>query len=224
MKKLSSIKYILSAYHQSPVSVRLFVLTRYIVCPWENIINHLSGIDSLLDIGCGHGLFLHLAQKQFPALRCTGIDHDENKIQHATMSDKSKEIQFIYSSQMTELKPPKFDCVSIIDVLYSIPKHKWGMVLDFVKTLIKPNGTVIIKETVNAPSWKYRFCLMQEKVAIEWLKYTKGSKPSLPDPQLFIHELYRAGFSVCKSQRIDFGYPWPHYLIIASPQSSQTTS
>ena len=97
------------------------------------------------------------------------------------------------------------------------------MVLKSAKTFIKPDGILIIKETVNTPRWKYKLCLVQERIALEWLRYTKGNAPYLPDPQLFESELNRAGFTVHQSKPIDFGYLWPHYLLVARLPRSITT-
>lgn len=215
MKRLSTVNKIFSLYQRTPAATRLFILIRYLVCPWDRILKYLAGIESLLDIGCGHGLFLHLAQQRLPALKCTGIDHDQKKIAQARKSLQNGTIQFISRRRITDLALPKFDCVSIIDVLYSVPQQEWRSLLEFAAACIKPDGILIIKETVNTPRWKYKFCMLQEKIALEWLKYTKGTKPFLPAPGFLIQELNRAGFDVYQHRRIDHGYLWPHYLFMA---------
>jgi len=216
MKSISTIRYILSAYSGQPLPVRLFIFVRYLVCPWDAILRRLEGKKNLLDIGCGHGLFLQLAKNRYPSLRCTGFDHDKGKINVAKRSLPQTEMVFLYDFQVEGLRPAGFDCIDITDVLYSVPQEKWPAdIFKLIRKLLKPGGALIVKETVNRPKWKYILCALQELVAIKILRYTKGSSPRLFSIDFYLSTLREHGFEIVDHRRIDSGYPWPHYLFEA---------
>ncbi|NNG00664.1 MAG: class I SAM-dependent methyltransferase [Desulfobacteraceae bacterium] len=192
----------------------MFILVRYLVCPWHLLIEQLDGMKNILDVGCGHGLFLCLAQQRFPALRCCGFDHDEKKIRLARQARPHADINFSSDPDGLISWQEKFDCISFIDVLYSIPPAQWIEILQQFRRYLKPGGTLIVKETVNHPPWKFRLCMAQEKMALQILRYTKGDAPTLPSPGVYTSALKAAGFIVLNRQRLDKGYPWPHYLVV----------
>ncbi|MGD9212316.1 MAG: methyltransferase domain-containing protein [Desulfobacteraceae bacterium] len=209
---------ILKAYSGSSWKVRIFVFIRYLVCPWQKLVGLLIPMikdGKLLDIGCGHGLLLHLLQIANNTQFCVGMDHDVDKVAIArksfsnnpqiTIQDNSEPIPF---SQ-------KFDCISLMDVLYAVNPEDWPQIWNLIKKQLKPDGILVIKETVNQPKLKYWICLLQEILATKILKYTKGQFPFLPSAEYYLKELNRSGFEIVKHQRIDQGYLWPHYLFIA---------
>jgi len=221
MKSLSEIAFILRSYSRLPLFTRLFILARYIVCPWNIILKYLDGRSSMLDIGCGHGLFLHLAKQRFPALGCIGFDHDKKKLECASDSTPRENLSFLPDNKIDTLAPASFDCVTLIDVLYSVPPDEWSDILSLANKYLKPDGTIIIKETVNRPKWKYYICLVQETIALRILKYTKGHSPLLESVDHYLAQIAAANFVVEEHRRIDAGYPWPHYLFVAKKEGRE---
>ena len=219
MKRISSIKQIFKSYSSEPFPTKLFISIRYLVCPWDDILKSLEKGESLLDIGCGHGLLLHLAYKEKPSMILTGTDHDDKKIDIAKKSAVVKNMAFLYGSESEKLKDSLFDAVTLIDVLYSIPTENWPQIFSMVKKHLKPDGRLIIKETVTSPKWKYYICLLQEIVAIKILKYTKGDSPTLPPASFYVQMLEKNGFIMAEERRVDYGYIWPHHLFIAGKQA-----
>ncbi|MEE9465093.1 MAG: class I SAM-dependent methyltransferase [Candidatus Neomarinimicrobiota bacterium] len=215
MKSLADIKFILRSYATLPLCTRLFVLVRYLVCPWDLLLVSIEGCDTVLDIGTGHGLFLRLARRRFPMLRGTGVDHDAQKIEAANKAEPQAGLIFCLSDQMDRLTPGKYSCVTFVDVLYSVPKRKWPGMLKLAHGFLRPGGTLIIKETINRPRWKYALCLAQETLAIKVLRYTKGAGPWIVPPDIYLELLEAAGFIISKHHRADKGYLWPHYLFVA---------
>jgi cyclopropane fatty-acyl-phospholipid synthase-like methyltransferase len=213
---ISKIKIIIKSYSQASFSTKLFIIVRSIVCPWNIILDHLPDKGSVLDIGCGHGLFLHLAKDKYPDLKCVGYDHDKHKIDIASNSSKRKEIAFFLDSQIDGLEPESFDCITVIDVLYSVPLEKWPDIFAVARKYLKPDGKIIIKETVSSPRWKYYICLLQEFVAIKILKYTKGKSPILESVRFYLQQIETNDLATQGHKRVDQGYLWPHYLFVCN--------
>ena len=218
---------ILKIYKDSGWTVKIFVLIRYLVCPWEKIVERLVPLiddESLLDIGCGHGLLLHLVEMGAKCHRCVGIDHDRTKIvvAHRSISSSTK-ITVLDSRELQQLSGQRFRCITLIDVLYAIPTKDWSKIWKLVHENLEADGVLFIKETVNHPTFKYWICLLQEIFATKILKYTKGQFPFLPSYDYYIKELTKNQFDVIEHMRVDQGYLWPHYLFIArnKPENRQ---
>lgn len=209
---LENLKYILKIYTKLKLSQRIFICIRFITCPWHKLLPIITGKSSILDIGCGHGLFLNLIRKKFSDVHCVGFDHDLNKINQAKLS--SEEIKFLTIDDVEKLEKSSFDFVSIIDVLYSVPVDDWDKVIKTAYNSLKPGGKLILKETVNKPVLKYYFCLMQEILAIKILRYTKGESPNLLPIDFYIQKLIKNNFTIVDHYDVSKYYLWPHYLFI----------
>jgi 2-polyprenyl-6-hydroxyphenyl methylase/3-demethylubiquinone-9 3-methyltransferase len=211
--------YILNAYKDSDWAVKIFVLIRYLVCPWEKIVERLIPLvddGKLLDIGCGHGLLLHLVHMKTACHKCVGLDHDRTKIAAARRStSNNSKIAVLESCELPRLSSQRFNCITLIDVLYTVPPKDWSKIWKLVHENLEPDGVLLIKETVNHPSFKYWVCLLQEIFATKILKYTKGQFPFLPSFAYYLEDLTQNGFDVIEHMRVDQGFLWPHYLFIA---------
>jgi len=210
----SNLKYIFKTYKKLNNKDKIFISLRYITCPWNKLINLVNEEKKILDIGCGHGLFLNLIKKKFNNMICVGQDHDSIKIQLAKLS--STEIKFLTGDEEINESAEYFDYVSLIDVLYSVPLDKWDSILTLAYRNLKPGGTLILKETVNKPLLKYYFCSTQEIIAIKILHYTKGEFPHLMPIEYYLEKLKCNNFKVSKHYSISKKYIWPHYLFIAN--------
>lgn len=210
---LENLKFIFDKYHALEFSQKVFISIRYITCPWNKILPLINDNSSILDIGCGHGLFLNLIKKQTKNVHCVGYDHDSVKMDQAKLSSNS--IEFLTLDEIDKIPKHSFDFVSIIDVLYSVPINDWDSVINEAYEFLKPNGTLIVKETVNKPKLKYWFCLMQEILAIKILRYTKGEFPNLVSVGYYLEKLNVREFTNINHYSISKYYLWPHYIFIA---------
>ena len=107
---------------------------------------------SVLDIGCNEGFFCWQAKLR-GASRVVGIDKNPEFINRAKERFKDLDIEFI-CSDWWNLPDEKFDYILFLSGLHWEPRPK--EFLEFLKTRLKPDGTIIIEcGVVN--DWKDRF-------------------------------------------------------------------
>ncbi|HEY6843981.1 MAG TPA: class I SAM-dependent methyltransferase [Thermoanaerobaculia bacterium] len=153
----------------------------------------------VLDIGSGHGVFSALARDRgaYPI----GVDPDVRK--HPMIAGYDTCIR------------GKFDAVAIIDVMYKIPIAEWDALLDRVRERLKPGGLFIVKEHDPTARFKQWINRRQESLATA-AHLTLGQSFSYEAPAAFAARLRAHGFEVVEQKRIDFGYPHPHMLYVAT--------
>lgn len=115
-------------YHQ----VRSIALKRKL-----NLINKLANKGNLLDIGCGTGDFIKVAQQS--GWNITGIEPDE----HARAIANNKTNNAVHNLEKLNQLPEKtYDIITLWHVLEHLPNLKEHIQL--FKKLLKPDGTLII--------------------------------------------------------------------------------
>lgn len=203
-------------------AVRCFVTIRYLVAPWRRIIGYLPKFDAHLDIGCGHGLLIHLLASRFPQATFYGIEPDQRKLDYVKRLSPGTRTEFMSPAEFKAGGLRPVDCVTLCDVLYCVPLAGWGDLLSLAFDHLRPGGFLIIKDTVDAPRWKYCINLCQEFFAIKLLGYTHGEKPHLESVGTFRNKIGAHGFEIRAEGRLDRGYVWPHYIFVV--QKPLTTS
>lgn len=202
------------AYAAAPVSTRLRVTGRSIVCPFNAFLHHFPRSGSILDVGCGDGLLgLLLSQQPGSERSYVGIDHAEDKIagaRQARIANARFEVR-----DLSEVAPEQFDCIALVDVLYCVPIDGWPSFLAQCCRALKPGGTLIIKEAVDRPRWKYWFSYAEEVVAIKILKMTRGESPHFESEATYRAAIDGAGANVTEVVSLDAGRPYPHCLFVA---------
>ncbi len=102
------------------------------------LINSFTSAEkNLLDIGCGTGDFLQIAQQN--KWTVFGIEPNENA--RAIANHKTNNSVF-ETEQLLKFKQKSFDVITLWHVLEHLPKLEEH--ISIIKSLLKPNGTLII--------------------------------------------------------------------------------
>jgi 2-polyprenyl-3-methyl-5-hydroxy-6-metoxy-1,4-benzoquinol methylase len=102
------------------------------------LINSYVGSDKrLLDIGCGTGDFLEIAQQD--NWNVTGIEPNEQARQIANIKTNDSVFE---TEHLQKFEPHRFDVITLWHVLEHLPKLEEHLLI--FKKLLKPNGTLII--------------------------------------------------------------------------------
>ena len=201
-----------------PFKERLFVRGRLASAPLEALAERAEGVR-LLDVGCGHGVLVALLAVGFPGLHVLGIDPDERKIEWARASVgrlPNVELRACTIEALAAERPGEFDTVLVADVLYLLAATAWRPFLSAARTLLRPDGRLVLKEAEDDGSWRVTKALLQEQLMVRLLRRTHSSGAVGFAPRAVLESALRdAGFALEEVVPLARGYSTPHVLIAA---------
>jgi len=223
MNKVQSAGFVWRFLSPLPVIWRLHQVGRSFLSPLIAVLNHVPRTSQpdrapvLVDLGCGHGIFLALAKHERPDLDLIGIDLSESKIASAR---KAFEAAGLDASQLAvkdiaDFDPGSADAITILDVLYLVPIDQWDGILDKCHAALKPGGALLVKEMNRDKKFKFQVLCLEETLAVKVLHLTTGNNFTFPSPGEIRARIEKAGFTV-EQIPLDRGYHVPHMLWIAS--------
>ena len=110
---------------------------------YQKAIEYISGSNatSVLDVGCGTGMFLALLKTKSPGMRCLGTDTNESSLQVArsyNLTVKRMKIDDLFKKEPTTL----YDCITLWGVLEHVKAPI--QLLRNLETLLNPDGFILI--------------------------------------------------------------------------------
>lgn len=212
---MNTLRQIRHLYKNESPATRLHVLCRTALCPFVEMLRYFPASGNILDIGCGHGILSNLLfyDSFNRGRKLTGVDHAAGKIDIAARHSNSY-VKFLHTSP-ENLADNEFDAISIVDVLYTIDMDKWKALLDSCFRILKPNGLLIVKEVVNRPRWKYWLLLLEERLAVEVFKITKGDRPHVESIEIYSGAFEKSGFIVTERKPLNNRSWVGHFLFVA---------
>ena len=211
----------LSLYRNMKLRTQAHTRLRWWWCPFPAIEAEVPVDGDVLEVGCGHGvLSLYLALEK-PGRRVTGVDIDMDKISAAGRAAgglHTGEAAVRFETVDPGYRPAgEWDAIVIADVLYLLPEAEQRALLGAAASALRPRGRLVVKEVGTTPQWKARWNRFQETLATGFFSITDstGDGLSFVDPEQMQGWLADDGLDVT-GRAIDHGYPWPHYIIVAT--------
>lgn len=175
----------LQAYRQLPVAARLHATVRWWSAPFPAVEAVLPATGRILEIGCGHGLFCTYIALAGTDRRVVGVDIDPAKIAQAgSVAHRltGADLRFELATSGA-VAPGPWDAIAIIDMLYLLPAAEQRNLLTAAAAQLAPGGVLLVKEMSTTPSWKARWNLIQETLAVSILGITeRADKPDSATP------------------------------------------
>ncbi len=195
--------------------MRAYLRIKLRICPLIALEEHFPEMGTIVDLGCGSGLFTNILSLGSIERRIFGLDLDEKKIEVANRTE-ARDSHITYQvGDVVEAEYPKGDVFTLVDVLYLIPYDKQEFILEKCYQSLSENGTLIIKEMDAKPRWKYRWNLFQETLAVKLIGFTLGERFFFRSQEDYLEVLKRIGFSV-KPILLHSGYWYPHIAYICT--------
>ena len=203
----------LALYSDQSLGVRIHTFLRSWSAPLDVVANALPLRGTLLDVGCGHGLISNEAALRSPQLRVLGIDISHAKIEAARKSARARSNVEFRTAPLEDIAEAGFDAVSVIDVLYLVPKAAWTSFLGTCFQKLSPGGTIVVKEIGTTPRWKFERLRIQEYLSTRVLRITKGESMHFESGEELKRRLENAGFEAVAVEKLDRGYASPHLMV-----------
>lgn len=117
-----------------------------------------KGVSSLLDVGCGNGIFAQYLSQSFPKIRVTCVDRSETALTHVKTNKLLGEVSAIPVGDRL------FEVVTCLQVLEHIPENNYSKALaELARVSLKyllisvPYREDLLKNATICPNCKTRF-------------------------------------------------------------------
>lgn len=178
----------------------------------EEIGQYLPERGSVLDIGCGFGLFALYYAQTHPHLAVDGFDLSARRVEMARKAARELSIPnaHFHVQNATELRADqRFDAIYMLDVVHHVPAGAVEPLLTEVVKSIVPGGRLLIKDLDTSPAWQRLFAHALDL----------AMSPSMPPRYWSTEELTallrRLGLDVKRHAMVDI-LPYPHVLYVAT--------
>jgi len=189
-------------YADASTGTKLFLRGRVLLSDLEFIESYVPVRGTIIDLGCGHGLFANLMALSSPERRVIGVDLSPKKIEQArrTIGNRGN-IDFICAditgADFVSAGIPVCDAITLIDVLYLFPRDLQKQMLGICRRQLAERGQLIWKSQERRPRWKFAWTYLQEQIATA-VGLTSGRRDGLTfmGREESLDALAEAGFSV----------------------------
>ena len=156
---------ILSRYRDIPFSLRLFLIARWYLTPYESMARELPPEGDILDLGSGHGLLSLAVALQHPSRNVLGLDHDEKRNEVA--SGAARAVPNLKIASGTLLKPPArlFKGITLIDVMHYFDSDTQKQILAGAQAALPCGGVLLVREVNPQGGIVARWNRFYEKMA-----------------------------------------------------------
>lgn len=200
-------------YKKSGFLTKAYIRIKFRIHPLLKLESYVPREGRILDLGCGIGILSNLMQLTSPDRNIDGIDIDRDKIHLAqsTLGDR-RNLSFNLNS-IQNMSGVGYDTVIISDILYLIPFAQQEEILKRYFNELPSGGLLLIKEVDKRPLWKYVFNLLQERLAVNILKLTKGGRFFFRSSLEYKKLLSSIGYKI-EILPLGQGFAYPHIVYI----------
>ncbi len=177
----------------------------------DEIGQYLPDEGTILDIGCGFGLFSLYYAQVLPAASFRGLDLDARRIAIAT--EAARRLGLVNTAYAVgdargfRASGGEHAAAYMLDIVHHVPSETVGPILAELHKAIRPGGRLIVKDVDTQPAYKRWFTH-----ALDLLMSPGGVIHYWPAGELQAL-LQRTGFRVYRHLMVDF-LPYPHVLFV----------
>lgn len=144
-------------FSHGPIFSRTIQCLRPYICPFHQLIELIPVGASVLDVGCGSGIFLGLLMKRVGLRNALGFDSSKKAIELATIMQRylplemAKNITFERRDANQSWSEGAFDVVCMIDVMHHVPPVAQREVFLQAVNHLAPGGLLLYKDMAERP-------------------------------------------------------------------------
>jgi 2-polyprenyl-3-methyl-5-hydroxy-6-metoxy-1,4-benzoquinol methylase len=163
-------------YRSAGLAQRLLARGRPFICPFRELTDLVPTKATVLDIGCGSGLFLNLLAYHNRITSAIGIDAAAAPIRVANQALQSMHeaarVRFEHRPVEAGLPDGLVDVVSLIDVMHHIhPDHQRSAIVE-AASRVSAGGLLLYKDMVSRPLWRASANRLHDLLlAQQWIHY-----------------------------------------------------
>ncbi|OGT93560.1 MAG: hypothetical protein A2083_02530 [Gemmatimonadetes bacterium GWC2_71_9] len=150
-------------YAAAPLGDRLHVRGRALLADLLAVEPQLPAAGTIVDLGCGRGLFSNLLVEASSRRSVVGMDPDRRRIAVARLTERAR-LRFEVGDAR-EAQLPACDAVAIVDVLYLLTEADQELVLARASGAVRPGGRVVVYAQERRPDPRYWAGHLQELIA-----------------------------------------------------------
>jgi 2-polyprenyl-3-methyl-5-hydroxy-6-metoxy-1,4-benzoquinol methylase len=166
-------------YVEGPYLMRKMVHYRTHICPFERLLPHVEPRASVLDVGCGAGLFLALLAGALIEVTGIGFDSSRSAVDVALRMRREvkslglgADLNFVVLDVAAPWPAGLFDVVSLVDVMHHVPPGRQKSVLERAASKVKPGGTLLYKDMADHPALHAAMNRIHDLLlARQWIHY-----------------------------------------------------
>jgi len=200
------------ASYRSPV-IKAYSQIRFIILRQaflEELDQWLPREGRVLDLGSGFGLFSLYFAKTCPGRRLVGVELNDKRVQEARRSAELLALDNVeyHNANVLEWEGAgQFDAIYMLDVVHHLPHAEVPGFLERLVQLLKPGGTLLIKDVSDKPRYKMLITLALDRLMV-------GTEPiRYWSPPVLAELLQGLGLDVKRHLMNDI-LPYPHVLYI----------
>ncbi|KKQ96653.1 MAG: Methyltransferase type 12 [Candidatus Woesebacteria bacterium GW2011_GWA1_39_12] len=195
---------------------RWFSRIRFWDAPYIEVEKLVPAKGTIVDLGCGEGIFTNYLGLAGSHRKVLGIEIDEERVGQADRGVKN--VSFKRGNAVTA-SIPKCDCIVIFHLLHHLPSYSdQEKVLHKAKKALNKGGVLIIVEVDIKPSIKYLIAWFTDHFLVPWIFEKRLYSPIyFRKRKDWINLLNEMGFSV-GARSAEAGMPFSHIIFTCEPK------
>ena len=185
---------------------RLTTVYRPLYAPLDAVLRWVPEGATMLDVGCGTGTLLLLADRVRRLTRGFGHDVRAEPLAVARAVADPARIELVCSAEVPAAMIREAQVVSVVDVLHHVPRATRAGFIAGLLAEASPGATFIFKDLDPRPRWRG----LANRVT-DWIS-TRSRVDYLSMDELAA-TLARHGFDVLERRRLH-KHVWSHYLVV----------
>jgi cyclopropane fatty-acyl-phospholipid synthase-like methyltransferase len=176
----------------------------------DEIGQYLPRSGSVLDLGCGFGLFSLYYAQILPGLRFQGVDLDARRIGIARAAGRRlglTNVEYSVGDARDFRARSEYAGAYMLDIVHHVEPGAVRPLLAELHATLAPGGRLLVKDVDTRPAHKRWFTHALDVLV------SPGSPPHYWAAEALQAALEEAGFQVFRHSMVDF-LPYPHVLYV----------